>query len=62
MNARHTAVRAACLLASVAITTLVVGSQLGIAHGYSEQANALIAAQRSQPMAQKVPAAAAPRT
>lgn len=52
MNARRTptfAIRATSLLASAAITALIVGSQLGIANGYTQEADALLAASNAQP-------------
>ena len=51
MNARQTqaiAIRAASLLASLAATALIVGSQLGIADGYTQQADAVLAAKNLQ--------------
>ena len=46
--------RAACLLASVVITTLIVGTQLGIAESYTDQADATLIAKRAQqPVAQQ---------
>lgn len=54
------ATRAASLLASIAITALLVGSQLGIADRYTRQADAVLAAKQApQPVAQR--AANAPR-
>lgn len=51
MNKLHTqsvAARVASLLASMAVTALVIGSQLGIADGYNRQADALLAAKNAQ--------------
>lgn len=51
MNARQTqaiAIRAASLLASMAVTAFLVGSQLGIADGYTRQADAMLAAKNAQ--------------
>ena len=66
MNASQTptfATRAASLLASAAITALIVASQLGIADGYTQQADALLAARHAQPpVAQNTAASAQPRT
>jgi len=63
MNKRQTqvvATRVASLLASAAVTALVIGSQLGIADGYTRQADALLAAKNAQqPVAQH--AASAPK-
>ena len=63
MNASQTqtiAIRAASLLASMAVTALILGSQLGIADGYTKQAAAALAAKSAlQPIAQQ--AAPAPR-
>ena len=48
------ATRAACLLAAVAVTTLIVGSQVGIAVGYTTQADTALAAKNAQrPVAQQ---------
>ena len=40
--------RMASLLAAMTVTSLLVGSQLGIANGYTSQADAVTAAQRAQ--------------
>ena len=57
------ATRAASLLASLVVTILIVGSQLGIADGYTQQADALLAAKKApQPVAQQVAPAAQPRS
>jgi hypothetical protein len=39
--------RIACLLASLAITIALIGSQLGIAHRYAQQADAMLAAKNA---------------
>jgi len=56
MNTRQSqsiATRAASLLASLAVTALTVGSQLGIADDYTRQADAVLAAKNAQqPVAQ----------
>jgi hypothetical protein len=66
MCARQTqaiALRASSLLASAAVTALIVGSQLGIAHNYTQQADAVLAAKNAQrPVAQNPAASASPRT
>ena len=51
--------RAASLLASVVVTALIVGSQLGIAESYTQADAALIAKQAQRPVAQQT--APAPR-
>jgi len=63
VNTRTPASRIAALFAAVAITALVVGSQLGIAAGYAAKANAVLAAKRTAPVAQNAGPAAlqAPR-
>jgi hypothetical protein len=45
--------RATCLLASATLTALLVGSQLGLAQSYTRQADAVMAAKRTQPVAQQ---------
>ncbi len=66
MNPGHTptiATRAACLLAAVAVTTLIVGSQLGIAVGYTTQADTALAAKNAQqPVAQQAATPAKPQS
>jgi len=66
MNARQTqafATRATSLLASLIVTALIVGSQLGIADGYTRQADAVLAAKNAQqPVAQHAAPAAQPRS
>ena len=63
MNSRQSpsiTIRAASLLASVVVTALIVGSQLGIAESYTDQTDAiLIAKQALPPVAQQT--APAPR-
>lgn len=55
--------RAASWLASLLVTTLIVGSQLGIADSYTKQADALLAAKKTpQPVAQQAAPAAQPRS
>jgi hypothetical protein len=57
------ATRAACLLAAVAVTTLIVGSQLGIAVGYATQADTALAAKSAQqPVAQQASPQAKPQS
>ena len=57
MNSRQSpsiTIRAASLLASVVVTALIVGSQLGIAESYTDQADATLIAKRAQqPVAQQ---------
>lgn len=64
MNAPETqavATRAVSLLASWAITALIVGSQLGIADGYTQQADAMLATKNAQqPIAQQAAPTAQP--
>ena len=66
MNARQTqafATRATSLLASLIVTALIVGSQLGIADGYTRQADAVLAAKNAQqPVAQHAAHAPQPRS
>jgi hypothetical protein len=66
MNAHQThaiAIRTANLLASVAVAALIVGSQFGIADGYTQQADAVLTAKSVQePVAQHTAASAQPRT
>jgi hypothetical protein len=48
------ATRITSLLASIAVTALIVGSQLGIADHYTQRADAMLAAKTSQqPIAQR---------
>ncbi len=57
------AIRATSLLASAAITALIVGSQLGMADGYTQKADAVLAAKNAQqPVAQQAAPAAQPRS
>ncbi|MBL0148565.1 MAG: hypothetical protein IPP87_07465 [Ideonella sp.] len=44
--------RIGCLLAAALVTTLSLGAQLGLAQGYTAQADALMAAQRGTMVAQ----------
>lgn len=44
--------RIGCLLAAALVTTLSLGAQLGLAQGYTAQADAVMAAQRGTPVAQ----------
>ena len=54
--------RATCLLASATLTALLLGSQLGLAQSYTRRADAVMAAKRTQPVAQQAsPAAPRPR-
>lgn len=66
MNAGQTrtiTMRASSLLAAALVTTLIVGGQLGIADGYTQQADAPLAASNAQqPVAQSPAASAQPRT
>lgn len=48
LQTQTVAARVASLLAAVAVTALVIGSQLGIAEGYKRQANALLAVKNAQ--------------
>lgn len=60
MNARNASVRIAALFASVAMTTLILGLQFGLARHYTAEVEAAVAAKRTAPMAQTT-ATAAPR-
>jgi hypothetical protein len=62
MNPRQTqtiTMRISCLLASAVVTALIVGSQLGIADGYTQQADAVLAARNAQRSLAQSPAASA---
>lgn len=57
------AIRAASLLASIAVTAVVVGGQLGIADAYASQADAVLATKSAPPpVAQRAVPAAQPRS
>ena len=57
------AIRAVSLLASLAVTALIVGSQLVIADAYTRQADAVLAAKKAQqPVAQRAVPAPQPRS
>lgn len=45
---RTVAIRVTGLLASLALTALMIGSQLGIADGYTRHADAVLAAKKAQ--------------
>jgi hypothetical protein len=61
MNARNATTRIAALLAAVAMTTLTLGSQFGLAGHYSAEADAVMAAKRTAPVAQTTATAAPQR-
>jgi hypothetical protein len=46
------ALRIGCMLAAMVVTALSMGAQLGLAHSYTEQADAVLVAQRHQPLMQ----------
>lgn len=52
MNVSNATTRIAVLIAAVAMTTLTLGSQLGLAGHYSAKANAMLAAKQTAPVAQ----------
>jgi len=52
MNTQRKPVQLGALLASMAMTALLIGSQLGLADHYTTQADAMLAAKRSAPVAQ----------
>ena len=60
MNARNATHRIAALFAAVAMTTLTVGGQFGLAGFYTAEAKAVIATKQTTPVAQTA-AGAAPR-
>jgi hypothetical protein len=62
MNARQSAPRLAALLAAVAMGTISIGSQLGLARHYAGEADAVVASKRAAPLASAASAtkAAAP--
>jgi len=54
--------RAACLLASLLVTALLLSSQLGLAGAYTQQADSLLAARSlQQPKAQQIAPSKSPR-
>jgi hypothetical protein len=57
-----TALRLGSLMAAVLVTVVLIGSQLGIAHSYTEQADALLAARHFEAVAQQSAASAAHRS
>jgi hypothetical protein len=61
MNARNANSRIASLIAAVAMTTLTLGSQFGLAGHYSAKANAVMAAKQPAPVAQTTATAAPQR-
>jgi hypothetical protein len=63
MNTRNTpvAARIAALVATVAVTTLVFASQLGLAGHYTSEADAVLAAKRVAPVAQNAGSVASQR-
>jgi hypothetical protein len=54
-----TALRVGSLLAAVMVSVVLIGSQLGIADGYTAQADALLAARHFESVAQQTAASAA---
>jgi hypothetical protein len=59
MSAPKNSVRIAALCASVAMTSLLVLSQFGLADHYNTEADAILAAQRAQQLAQQASETAA---
>lgn len=60
MNSRNASARIAALLAAMAMTTLILGLQFGLAWHYTAEAEAVMAAKQTAPVAQ-TDATAAPR-
>jgi len=58
-NMPNPTLRLGSLLAAAAVTVVLIGSQLGIADGYTAQADALMAAKHFEAVAQQTAASAA---